>query len=158
MDEQYNQNEHYTQQQTSANQQQAQTQNPYQQQQYGQYGQPNFQNNGYQQQQQYQQSYQQMPQQGGNIPNSLPPNNHLTKAILSTIFCCMPFGIVAIVKASQVNTFWKSGFWMAAQQSAQEANKWSNWSIGLGLAQILISAIYFGIIFAAGAGSFLGSI
>ena len=31
------------------------------------------------------------------------PSSHLALAILVTIFCCLPFGIVSIVKASQVS-------------------------------------------------------
>ena len=36
-----------------------------------------------------------------NAPISVP--NYLVQAILTTIFCCLPFGIVAIVFAAQVN-------------------------------------------------------
>jgi hypothetical protein len=39
-----------------------------------------------------------VPSHRPNIPN------HLVWAILTTIFCCLPFGIVAIVYAAQVNT------------------------------------------------------
>ena len=34
------------------------------------------------------------------------PNNYLVWAILVTIFCCLPFGIVAIIKANKVNTLY----------------------------------------------------
>ena len=37
------------------------------------------------------------------------PNNYLVWSILVTIFCCIPFGIVAIVKSSQVNGLWAQG-------------------------------------------------
>ncbi|NER07984.1 MAG: CD225/dispanin family protein [Okeania sp. SIO3C4] len=33
-----------------------------------------------------------------NVPS------YLTQAILITVFCCLPFGIVAIVYAAQVNS------------------------------------------------------
>ena len=32
-----------------------------------------------------------------------PPSTYLVRAILVTVFCCLPFGIVAIVYAAQVN-------------------------------------------------------
>ena len=35
------------------------------------------------------------------IPEQIP--NYLVQAILVTIFCCLPFGIVSIVYAAQVN-------------------------------------------------------
>ena len=38
-----------------------------------------------------------------NIPN------YLVQAILTTLFCCLPFGIVAIVYAAQVNTKIEAG-------------------------------------------------
>ena len=37
------------------------------------------------------------------------PDNYLVWAILSTVFCCLPLGIVAIVKASKVDALWAQG-------------------------------------------------
>ena len=53
------------------------------------------------------------------------PDNGLVWAILSTVLCCLPFGIVAIIKATQVDTFWASGNFDAAYQAASDARKWS---------------------------------
>ena len=44
---------------------------------------------------------QQPPQQSPSIAGDVP--NYLVWAILATIFCCIPFGIVAIVYSSQVS-------------------------------------------------------
>ena len=33
------------------------------------------------------------------------PNNYMALAIFTTICCCLPLGIVAIVKASKVNEY-----------------------------------------------------
>ncbi|GAA3560645.1 hypothetical protein GCM10022222_50560 [Amycolatopsis ultiminotia] len=70
------------------------------------------------------------PPQGPYGPYSYgpPPDNHLVWAILSTVFCCVPFGIVAIVKATQVNTLWYQGFPAEAHRAADEARKWAMWS------------------------------
>ncbi|WP_033290503.1 CD225/dispanin family protein [Amycolatopsis jejuensis] len=57
-----------------------------------------------------------------------PPDSNLVWAILATVFCCLPLGIVAIVKASQVNTLWYQGFAAEAHQAADEARKWAMWS------------------------------
>ncbi|WP_020660910.1 CD225/dispanin family protein [Amycolatopsis benzoatilytica] len=57
-----------------------------------------------------------------------PPDNNLVWAILATVFCCLPLGIVAIVKSSQVNTLWYQGYPAEAQRAADEARKWAMWS------------------------------
>jgi len=83
--------------------------------------------------------------QGGARPN-IP--NHLVKAIISTICCCIPFGIVAIVFAAQVNGKLDSGDYAGAQKASQQANMWGNIAIGVGIVvnilvvvgQILIAA------------------
>ena len=53
------------------------------------------------------------------------PDNYLVWAILSTVLCCMPFGIVAIVKATQVDTFWAQGNQAEAIEAANAAKKWT---------------------------------
>ena len=61
-------------------------------------------------------------------------------AILTTLFCCLPFGIVAIVKASNVNSLWMSGNYDAARQAAKSSKNWSIAAVCTGLG---ISIIYF---------------
>lgn len=39
-----------------------------------------------------------------NMPQGVPPDNNLVWAILSTVLCCLPLGIVAIIKSTQVNS------------------------------------------------------
>lgn len=67
---------------------------------------------------------------GGPRPN-IP--NHLVQAILSTLCCCLPFGIVAIVFAAQVNGKLDAGDYAGAQKASDQANLWGNISIGLGV-------------------------
>jgi hypothetical protein len=55
---------------------------------------------------------------GGTIPN------YLTQAILVTLCCCVPFGIVAIVNAAQVNTHQGRGEYEKAVKASDEAKKW----------------------------------
>ncbi|HEX2145860.1 MAG TPA: CD225/dispanin family protein [Glycomyces sp.] len=71
---------------------------------------------------------------------SAPPSNGLVGAILATLFCCVPFGIVAIVKAAQVNSLWAAGQRAAAEQAADAARNWTLASIITGLA---VGAVYF---------------
>lgn len=58
-------------------------------------------------------------------------NNWLVPAILATIFCCLPAGIVAIVYANQVNTKLLAGDYNGALQSSQNAKTWTYVSVGL---------------------------
>lgn len=60
------------------------------------------------------------------------PDNHMVGAILCTIFCCLPLGIVAIIKASQVNTLYLRGDYNAACIRASEAKTWTVVSVILG--------------------------
>lgn len=61
------------------------------------------------------------------------PDNNLVLAIFTTVCCCLPLGIVAIIKASSVNTMYVTGNYAAAVNAAAEAKKWSIWGIVLGL-------------------------
>lgn len=80
-------------------------------------------------------------------PAGQAPNNYLVWSILATLFCCLPFGIVAIVKSSQVNGLWAQGRYAEAQASAESAKKWVIWSVVIG---VVVGVIY-GILMAAGA-------
>ena len=72
--------------------------------------------------------------QAGSVeaPRHVP--NYLVQAILVTIFCCMPFGIVSIVYAAQVNGKLATGDTAGALQSSQSAKTWAWVSLGVGLA------------------------
>lgn len=71
-----------------------------------------------------------------------PPNNQLVPAILTTLFCCLPFGIVSIVKAAQVNSQWNTGQYDAARKSAAEAKKWWQVSMIVGLVAVIIYFVF----------------
>lgn len=60
--------------------------------------------------------------------------NYLVPAILTTLFCCMPFGVVAIVYAAQVSTKVQAGDVAGAMKSSQNAKTWCWVSFGVGLA------------------------
>ncbi len=72
-----------------------------------------------------------------NIPNYLP------QAILSTLFCCLPFGIAAIVYASQVNSKITAGDIVGATEASNNAKKWCWVAFGLGLVG---TVLYFGLL------------
>ncbi len=78
------------------------------------------------------------------------PSNHLVPAILTTVFCCLPFGIASIVKAAQVNSLWQSGQYDAARKASDDAKKW--WMVSLFVA-LGLYVLYFVAVIALGAGS-----
>ena len=71
--------------------------------------------------------------------NRQKPDNYLVWAILTTLLCCIPFGIVAIVKATQVDTLWANGNYDEAEATAQSSKKWS---IAAAVASAIVCAIY----------------
>lgn len=68
------------------------------------------------------------------------PDNHLVWAILCTICCCLPFGIVSIVYAAKVNGLWAAQQYDAAVQASIDARKWA--IIGT-VTGIIINVLYF---------------
>ena len=67
-----------------------------------------------------------------------PPSSHLAGAILVTLFCCLPFGIVSIVFASQVSGYLAVGNMVAAQEASKKAATWMWWGFGIGLGANLL--------------------
>ena len=80
------------------------------------------------------------PPGGGGYGPPVP--NYLAQAILCTIFCCLPFGIIAIVFAAQVNGKLASGDYRGAMQSSEQAKMWCWISFGIGLVPAMLVALY----------------
>lgn len=76
----------------------------------------------------------QQANQSQNSPHELTakPNNYIIWAILSTILCCVPFGIVSIVYASKVNILWRSGRYNEAKEASENAKGWALFSFAIG--------------------------
>lgn len=53
------------------------------------------------------------------------PQNYLIWAILTTLFCCLPLGIVSIVYAAQVDGKLASGDYAGAVASSENAKRWA---------------------------------
>lgn len=77
------------------------------------------------------------------------PDNNLVWAILTTLFCCLPFGIVAIVYSSKVNSLYATGQYAMAVDASEKAKKWSIWSAASAIAIWVIYALVLLIIAAA---------
>lgn len=108
---------------------------------------------GGQQQPYPQQPYGQAPGYSGGYgqPAGPPPPNYLVWAILSTIFCCLPLGVVSIVFAAQVNSKWASGDVAGAQDSSTKAKQFALWSA---LASVIVIVLYVLLIVVIGVGRF----
>lgn len=65
------------------------------------------------------------PGYGAAGPGQTPPPNYLVWSILSTLFCCLPFGIASIVFAAQVNSKWAMGDFNGAAESSAKARKFA---------------------------------
>jgi uncharacterized membrane protein len=75
-----------------------------------------------------------------------PPQNYLALSIISTLFCCQIFGIIAIIYPSQVNSKFIAGDYQGAQSASNNAKVWSFLSIGIGLLIIIVFAIFYGAV------------
>ena len=77
----------------------------------------------------------------GSVPN------YLVWAILSTLCCCLPAGIVAIVYAAQVDGKLAGGDYHGAVEASNNAKMWSWISFG---ASAVVGVLYFMLIMAGG--------
>lgn len=97
-------------------------------------------------------------QMGNPMPSPTPPGggyglaaipNYMVQAILVTIFCCLPFGIVAIVKASQVSRQQSLGDYTGALRASAEAKNWCWISFGIGVVCNVMGWLYFLVVLGA---------
>ena len=65
------------------------------------------------------------PGQQPGWPAQREPDNYLVWAILCTVLCCIPFGIVSIVYATRVSGLWAEGRYAEAQSASDSAKKWA---------------------------------
>ena len=56
------------------------------------------------------------------------PDNNMVWAILTTLLCCLPLGIVSIVKASKVDGLYNSGDYNGAVEAANSAKNYAIYS------------------------------
>jgi hypothetical protein len=87
-------------------------------------------------------------QQPGQANHRPPPPDHLVWAILTTLLCCLPFGIPAIVYSAQVKSKHFAGDYAGALQSSNNAKFWCWMSFGFGFGIIVL---WFVVMFTAGA-------
>jgi len=97
-------------------------------------------------------------QQNQQTTQQAPPPNYLVWAIVTTVLCCLPFGIVSIVYAAQVNSKWQMGDFEGAKLSSKNAKLWAWISFGVALAGALLwfLLVIFGVFAGLGLGMLEG--
>ena len=81
--------------------------------------------------------------------------NYLVQAILVTVLCCLPAGIVSIVYAAQVNGKVAAGDIAGAREASQKAKLWAWISFGVGLG---VGALWYLGVVVGGLGGALGTL
>lgn len=78
-------------------------------------------------------------------PTGMPPvapKNWLVESILVTIFCCLPFGIVGIINAANVNSRMAVGDYAGAQEASRNAGKWTKIGFWVGISGIVLYLLF----------------
>lgn len=80
-----------------------------------------------------------------NKPNR--PSSYLALAIVSTILCCLPIGIVSIIYSTKVNGLYADGKYEEANKASRQAKTWGLISVGIALFGWVIYILFFGLAF-----------
>ena len=91
-------------------------------------------------------------QDSNNYRPQLPmhkPDSNLVWAILCTVLCCMPFGIVSIVYAAKVDSLWYAGRQQEALDAANSAKKWALWGAIISIVGGILYLMFYVVIFGA---------
>ena len=90
------------------------------------------------------------PGQQPGWPGQRAPDNYLVWAILTTVFCCLPLGIVSIMYSTKVSGLWSQGRYAEAQAASDNAKKWAIISAIVGAVVGVIVVILFFFMFTVG--------
>lgn len=84
------------------------------------------------------------------------PPNYLAVAIISTIVCCLPAGVVSIVYSTKVNSEYDNGNYDAAERASKNAKTWAIVSAVAALVVFIgyLAIFGFAILGAASSGNF----
>ncbi len=75
------------------------------------------------------------------------PPSYLALAIISTVLCCLPAGIVSIVYATKVNDAYMNEDYQGAINASKNAKTWGIVSVGIALLGWILYVAIFGIAF-----------
>ncbi|HIX63790.1 MAG TPA: CD225/dispanin family protein [Candidatus Mediterraneibacter colneyensis] len=78
---------------------------------------------------------------------------YLVLSIISTVCCCLPFGIVAIVYSAKINSAMSAGDYAAAEKASKTARIWIIVAFIVGIvATVLLTIFYGGLLGSIGSG------
>jgi hypothetical protein len=78
------------------------------------------------------------------------PQNYLVWAILSTALCCLPFGVISIIYATQVDSAYRRGDYEEAEKNSKNAKGWMLASVFSFIGLLFIYFMLFSLGFLAG--------
>jgi hypothetical protein len=73
-------------------------------------------------------------------------------AILTTLFCCLPFGVVSIVYAAQVDSKYNSGDLAGARSASESAKKWAIIAAAVSIVLIVVYVLFVALVGVASSG------
>lgn len=76
-----------------------------------------------------------------NLNDYPQPATHLAWAIVTTLMCFLPFGVISLIYANRVNTLWDEGKYEDAILYSKRANIWGWWAFGFGILCYIIGII-----------------
>lgn len=79
-----------------------------------------------------------------------PPPPYLVFAILVTVFCFWPTGIVALVNALRVNSLWKSQQHDKARKASRRARNWGLATLAIGAVAVVLVVFWASITYLNG--------
>lgn len=71
------------------------------------------------------------------------PDNYQVWAVLSTFFCCMPIGIMALMKSNQVDSLWSMGSYDEAIKVSEDVKKYLLIALVCGAVSIVAGLLLF---------------
>lgn len=75
------------------------------------------------------------------------PDNYLVFAIITTVLCCLPLGIVSIIHSTKVDNLWNSGRHAEAKAASNQAKQFA---IYAAIAGVVVGGIYLMMVAAGG--------
>ena len=86
-----------------------------------------------------------------SAPTGVIPNIGLAGPILVTLFCCLPFGVISIVYATQVPTKVAANDMAGAELAATTARNWMTWGLIAGVVSYVLFLAFWLFVGFAGA-------
>lgn len=88
------------------------------------------------------------PTTPGTVYGTVNVQTYLAQAILATLFCCMPLGLVAIYHTGQVNGMIASSNYPMALETSRKARRWCWITFAVGLSGWLLYFLLYALIIA----------